>query len=886
MGDKLDSKNIDDGGVVPISLGDEMRSSYLDYAMSVIVSRALPDVRDGLKPVHRRIIYTMSEGGYEHDKPFRKSARIVGDVLGKYHPHGDAAVYEAMVRLAQPFSMGLPLVDGQGNFGSMDGDPPAASRYTEARLAKSAEALTTDLHSDTVDFQPNYDESLKEPCLLPARFPNFLVNGASGIAVGMATNVPTHNLGEVLDACIMLIDNPGATLEEIMTVLPGPDFPTGGEIIGLSGILNAFKTGRGAIVIRAKTKIEKIRNDRYAIVVTEIPYQVNKAKLLERIAQLANEKIIEGISELRDESDRYGVRVVVELKKDANPDVVLNQLFKNSQMQISFAVNMLGLLNGRPGLMSLMDILHAFIDFRYEIVVRRTRFELNKTRDRAHVLIGLAIAVANIDEIIRIIKTSPDTTTAKARLIEVDWVADEIEPLVRLVDDPNSIYKNGRCYLTDIQAQAILDLKLNRLTGLERTKISNELAALADKIKEYFTILGDKAKIFAIIRQEFVEVKESFAIARLTSISEVAQDIDDEDLIQKEDMVVTISHGGYIKRVPLNSYRAQRRGGKGKMGMTTKEEDFVYDMFVANTHCPVLFFSTTGIVYQMKVYKLPLASPQSKGKAMVNLFPTKPNETLSTVLALPENSKEWDSYDIVFATSRGTIRKNKLSDFLNVRASGKIAMKLENKDKLVGVALCKDDQDVLISTKFGKCVRFPVCELRIFNSHHSIGVRAIKLRDADEVISMAILNNGMFSAEERDEYIRYSNWLRRSNEEIVVDQQLETPARYKEMKATEQMLLSVTENGFAKRTSSFEYRTCGRGVQGVKNVEISSKNGAVVSVFPIDEEDDIMLVTDTGKLIRCPASDIRVTGRVSQGVILFRLNKNEKVVSAVRLVDK
>lgn len=878
-------ENIGSKDIMPVSLGDEMRSSYLDYAMSVIVSRALPDVRDGLKPVHRRIIYTMSEEGFDYGKPFKKSARIVGAVLGKYHPHGDGAVYEAMVRLAQSFSMEVPLVEGHGNFGSMDGDPPAASRYTEARLAKVSEALTTDLHSDTVDFQPNYDGSLLEPCLLPARFPNLLVNGTSGIAVGMATNIPTHNLGEVIDACVMIVDNPEVSLEEIMTVLPGPDFPTGGEIIGRSGILKAFQTGRGAITLRAKTKVEEIRKDRYAIVATEVPYQVNKAKLIERIAQLVNEKVIEGISDLRDESDRDGVRVVVELKRDANADVVLNQLFKNTQMQISFAVNMLALLNGRPGLMNLMEVLHAFVDFRYNVVVRRTRFELNKTRDRAHILIGLAIAVAHIDEVINIIKASPDPATAKVRLLAIDWPADDIEPLVRLVDDPHSVCIDGRCRLTDIQAQAILDLKLHRLTGLERTKISNDLSDLAGLIKQYLSILGSKDKVYQIIRKELVEVKEKYATPRLTTISDAVQDLDDEDLIQKEDMVVTVSHSGYIKRVPLSTYRAQRRGGKGKTGMTTKEEDFVHDMFVANTHTPVLFFSTSGIVYQMKVYKLPLATPQSKGKALINLFPTKQGESMSTVLALPEDSENWSSYDIVFATSRGTIRKNKLEDFLNIRSSGKIAMKMDNGEKLIGVALCRDDQDIMVSSRLGKCVRFPVSEVRVFNSHNSVGVRAIKLRESDEVISLAILNNGAFSVEERDDYVRYANWLRRSKEEILMDQQLEPPAKYEEMKAMEQMLLTVTEYGFAKRTSSFEYRTCGRGAQGVKNIEISDKNGAVVAVFPINDEDDIMLVTDTGKLIRCPVNDIRVTGRAAQGVILFRLNKNEKVVSAVRLID-
>ena len=872
-------------GIVPVLLEEEMKRSYLDYAMSVIVSRALPDVRDGLKPVHRRIIFSMVENGYDYNKPFHKSVRIIGDVLGKYHPHGDVAVYDAMVRMAQTFSMREILVKGQGNFGSMDGDPAAAMRYTEAKLSNIAHTLTEDLYSDTVDFRPNFDESLEEPTVLPVRFPNLLVNGAGGIAVGMATNIPTHNLGEVLDACILLADNPDASLEDIIACIQGPDFPTGGIIIGRGGILSAYKTGRGSIIIRSQTKIEEIRKDRQAIVVTEVPYQVNKSKLLEKIASLVNEKILDGISDLRDESDRDGVRVVIELKKDVNADVVLNQLYKNTQLQTSFGINMLALHNGRPKLMNLMEILQAFMEFRNEVVVRRARFELNKTRDRAHILIGLAIAVANIDEVIKIIRSSDDPAMAKKILLAKDWPAVDIEPLIRLVDDPNSIYSDGKCWLTEAQAQAILDLKLHRLTGLERTKISDELAQLAEKIKDLFDILGSKERILQIIRKELIQIREEFATPRRTLIEDGETDLEDEDFIQKEEMVVTISHGGYIKRVPLSTYRAQKRGGKGKVGMTTKDEDFVHDLFVASTLTPVLFFSTSGIVYQMKVYKLPLSTPQSKGKALVNLFPMKSDETLSTVLALPGDESVWDSYDIVFATSHGTIRRNKLVDFVEIRANGKIAMKLEPHEKLISVALCKENMDVLISSKLGKCVRFPVSDLRVFNSRSSTGVRAIKLLGDDKVIAMSILNNGTSSVSEREEYIRYSNWMRRSGEEIVHDQAMITPVKYEEMKKVEQILITITEKGFAKRTSSFEYRTCSRGTQGVKNIEMNSKNGAVVAVFAVAESDDVMLVTDSGKLIRCPVDGIRITGRTTQGVILFRLDKNEKVVSAVRLID-
>ncbi|MCR4623469.1 MAG: DNA gyrase subunit A [Alphaproteobacteria bacterium] len=861
-----------------------MKRSYLDYAMSVIVSRALPDVRDGLKPVHRRIIYSMIESGYDYNKPFRKSARIVGDVMGKYHPHGDTAIYEAMVRMAQPFSMEVPLVNGQGNFGSMDGDSAAAMRYTEARLSKIAHKLTEDLYLDTVDFQANYDESLKEPVLLPARFPNFLVNGANGIAVGMATNVPSHNLGEVIDACVKLIDDPDTPLDQLMEVIPGPDFPTGGIIIGRGGILSGFKTGRGSIIIRAKTHIETFRKDREAIVVTEIPYQVNKAKMIEKIASLVNEKVIEGISDIRDESDKDGVRVVIELKKDINAEVVLNQLYRSTQMQSSFGINMLALHNGRPKLMGLIEILKAFIEFRTEVVVRRTRFNLNKTRDRAHILIGLAIAVANIDRVIEIIKTSEDSATAKSRLIEIDWDAEEIEPLIKLVDDPNSIYFDGKCRLTDVQAQAILDLKLHRLTGLERTKISNELNQLSDQIKDFLSILASRERVKEIVKNELIEVREEFATPRVTSIEDNGAELEDEDFIQKEDMVVTISHCGYIKRVPLNTYRAQRRGGKGRIGMATKDKDFVEDVWVANTHTPVLFFTTIGMVYQMKVYRLPLATPQSKGKALVNLFPIKSDETLATALSLPDDPSTWDDYDIVFATSRGTVRRNKLSAFSNIPNKGKIAMKLEN-EKLISVALCKSGMDVFISTKSGKSIRFPLDDLRVFAGRSSVGVRVIKLLGDDEVISMAVLNNGTSTTEEREEYIRYSNWLRRTGEELDLDQKMDPPAKYDEMKSLEQMIMTITEKGFAKRTSSFEYRVTHRGGQGVKNIEVNSRNGKVIATFPVKDEDDVMLITDSGKLIRCPVDGVRITGRSAQGVIFLKVDSGEKVVSAVRLAD-
>ncbi len=878
----------DNSNIQPfVSLEEELKQSYLDYAMSVIVARALPDVRDGLKPVHRRILYGMKEVGCDYNKSFKKSARIVGDVMGKYHPHGDSAIYDSMVRMAQWFSMRDTLVDGQGNFGSIDGDSAAAMRYTEARLSKLASGMLDDIEKDTVEFQPNYDESLQEPALLPAKFPNLLVNGSGGIAVGMATNIPPHNLSDAIDACIAYINNPEIDIDELIGIIKGPDFPTGGTILGRAGIISAYRTGRGSLIVRSKSHFEEIRKDRQAIVITEIPYQVNKSKLIERIAEIVNEKIIEGISDLRDESNREGIRIVVELKKDAIPDVVLNQLYKYTQVQTSFSVNMLALINGRPKLMGLQEVIGHFVTFRKEVVVRRTRFELKKARNQAHILIGLAIAISNIDEVINLIKTSSDAGDAKRKLMEKYWDAQNVESLIRLVDDGGNVIENGKCRLTEIQAQAILDLKLQRLTGLERDKIADEISALIDKIKDLLSILGSKERIFGIVKDELVAVKSEFGTERRTEIVDAGSDIDIEDLIQKEDMVITVSNTGYIKRVPLTSYRAQKRGGKGKTGMTTKDEDFVSDLFVANTHTPVLFFSTSGIAYQMKVYKLPLATPQSKGKAMVNLLPLGAGESIATVLPLPEDSSLWEDLDIVFATSHGTIRRNKLSDFLNIRANGKIAMKLDDGERLISVDVCNDNNDILISSKMGKCVKFPLEQLRVFASRNSTGVRAIKLVGDDEVVSMAVLRGSNRTQEEREAYIRYLNSTRRSKDELDINIQtnIEKPEFFEEMQLDDQLLLTVTAKGYGKRTSVYEYRTTARGVQGVKNIEMSSKNGEVVSVFPVKENDEIMLVTNSGKLIRCSVDDIRITGRATQGVILFRLDKGEKVVSAARLPE-
>lgn len=879
--------------IAPVDISEEMRRSYLDYAMSVIVSRALPDVRDGLKPVHRRIIYSMFENGYDYNRPFRKSARIVGDVLGKYHPHGDIPVYEAMVRMAQPFSMRVPLVDGQGNFGSMDGDSAAAMRYTEARLAKVAHSLIDDIDKDTVDFMPNYDETLQEPTVLPASYPNLLVNGANGIAVGMATNIPPHNLGEVLDACCAYIDNPEISIDDLINIVPGPDFPTGGLILGYGGAKSAYYTGRGSVMMRAKATIEELYKDREAIIVHEIPYQVNKAALITRIAELVKEKKIEGISEIRDESDRQGVRVVIEIKRDFQADVVLNQLYKFTPLQTSFGMNMLAINNGRPMMMNLKDIIQAFVEFREEIIRRRTIFELNKARDRAHVLVGLAIAVENIDPVIELIRNAPNPQEAKDALLRKAWPAGEVETLVKLIDEPDRKVENGTYRLSEAQAKAILDLKLQRLTGLERDKIHEELITIGKEIKECLSILASREKLYGIMRDEFVAIRDEYGTPRRTKIEDIEYDTDIESLIQREEMVVTVTEAGYIKRVPLNAYKAQKRGGKGKSGMATKDEDFVTRLFVASTHTPVLFFSSKGLVYKMKVYKLPLGSPTSKGKPFINLLPLDEGETITTVMKLPECEDDCKDMSIMFATSQGNVRRNSLMDFVNVQSNGKIAMKLDEGDKLINVRICHEDNDIMLAARSGKCIRFPVTDVRVFVGRNSTGVRGIKLAEGDEVISMSILLHSDATSEERDEYARIASAIKRISAERGDDSCVSpedtgllnvlTTEKYKEMAEREQFILSVTSTGYGKRTSSYEYRVTGRGGQGIANMEMSARNKEIVSSFPIEDDNQIMMVTDGGKLIRMPVKDIRIAGRKTQGVILFRTAENERVVSVTWL---
>jgi len=879
---------------------DEMRRSYLDYAMSVIVSRALPDVRDGLKPVHRRILYAMKEGGYDSTKPYKKSARIVGDVMGKYHPHGDAAIYDAMVRMAQDFSMRLTLIDGQGNFGSMDGDPPAAMRYTEARLAKSAETLLEDIDKETVDFQPNYDEITVEPVVLPARFPNLLVNGAGGIAVGMATNIAPHNLGEVIDACVAYIKNPAISVDELIEIIPGPDFPTGGIIMGHSGCRAAFHLGRGSISIRARTEIEEIRKDRQAIIVTEIPYQINKVRLIERIAECVQEKIIDGISDLRDESDRDGVRIVIELKRDAMADIVLNQLFKHTPLQTSFGVNMLALNGGRPELMNLYSVISAFVDFRERVITRRTEHELGQARDRAHILVGLAVAVANIDEVITLIRKASDPSTARQELMARAWPARDVAPLIALVDEEGAV-KDGTYKMSETQAKAILDLRLHRLTGLEREKIGEDLQGVVAQIKDYLDILANRSRIFQIMTDELLAIREKFATPRKTTIEEQEFEADIEDLIQREDMVVTVSHAGYVKRVPLSTYRAQKRGGKGRTGMSTKDEDFVNDIFVASTHTPMLFFSSLGRVYKLKVYKLPLGNPQARGKALVNLLPLEQGETITTVMHLPEDEASWDKLNVVFATSAGTVRRNNLSDFSNIRPSGIIAMKLEESDHLIDVRTCTENDDILLASHQGKAIRFAVGDVRVFSGRTSMGVRGIKLAEGDVVISMSILKHVEAKAEERVAYIRQANALRRAangdngdeangsngsdDEDMSTDLTL-SQERFDELAGQEEFLLTVSERGFGKRTSAYEYRIAGRGGQGIWNMEMSDRNGPIVATFRVKDGQEIMLVTDGGQIIRMPVSDIRVAGRRTQGVTVFRVDELEKVVSVAALEDQ
>ncbi|WP_210215626.1 DNA gyrase subunit A [Mongoliimonas terrestris] len=881
-----------------------MKRSYLDYAMSVIVSRALPDVRDGLKPVHRRILYSMYENGYEWNKPYRKSARIVGDVIGKYHPHGDQSIYDALVRMAQTFSMRLPLIDGQGNFGSVDGDPAAAMRYTEVRLQKVTNALTDDLDKDTVDFTPNYDNSEREPSVLPARFPNLLVNGAGGIAVGMATNIPPHNLGEVIDATIRLMDQPETEIEDLMELIPGPDFPTGAQILGRSGIRQAYLTGRGSVVMRGRATVETVRKEREAIIIHEIPYQVNKATMVEKIAELVREKRVEGISDLRDESDRDGMRVVIELKRDAVADVVLNQLYRFSPLQTSFGVNMVALNGGRPQLMTIKDVLAAFISFRETVVSRRTKFLLAKARDRAHVLVGLAIAVANIDEVIALIRNAPDPATAREQLMTRRWPAYDVAPLIQLIDDPrHTVNEDGTYNLSEEQARAILDLRLQRLTALGRDEIAEELNKLADEIKEYLAILGSRERIMQIIRDELLEIKTAFATPRRTEILDSDADMEDEDLIAREDMVVTVSHAGYIKRVPLSTYRAQRRGGKGRSGMTTKDEDFVTRLFIANTHTPVLFFSSRGIVYKMKVWRLPLANPQSRGKYIKNLLPLREDERITSILALPEDEATWADLDVVFATRQGTVRRNKLSDFTSVNRNGKIAMKFDDEaDGIVGVETCTENDDFLLVTALGQCIRFPVPDVRVFKGRDSTGVRGIALADTDEIISLTILRHFEAAPSERTAYLKQASAFRKATgEEVEGDEPAVeaddaeegngdaalSPDRYAAMSAAEQFLLTVNEKGYGKRSSSFEFRTSGRGGKGIKATDQTKLDeiGKLVAAFPVESTDQIMLVSNGGQVIRVPVEGIRMVSRASKGVRIFNTAGAEKVVSVEHIAD-
>jgi len=893
------------GDISIITIEDELKRSYLDYAMSVIVSRALPDARDGLKPVHRRILYSMHDLNMTPERSYSKCARVVGDVLGRFHPHGDASVYMALVRMAQPFSMGLMLVDGQGNFGSVDGDMPASMRYTEARMAPAAVALLTDIEKDTVDFQPNYDEKELEPVVLPARIPNLLVNGAGGIAVGMATNIPPHNLGEVVDAAVALLDNPDMGDEALLDIVPGPDFPTGGEIMGRTAPRNALRDGRGSVIVRGRASVEEIRKDRDAIVITELPFQVNKQTLIERIAEMVREKRLEGISDVRDESDRQGMRIVIELKRDASGDVILNQLYRYTALQSSFGVNMLALNHGRPEQMGLRKLLELFLEFREEVVIRRVKFELAKARDRGHVLVGLAVAVANIDEVIHIIRSSADPAEARERLQAKSWPVGDMIALVELIADPRSMLIDGdKLNLTDEQARAILALTLSRLTGLGRDDIFGEARGLADTIQGHLTILSDRKNVLAIIREDLLVVKAQFAVPRRTLIGEGDAEMEDEDLIPREDMVVTVTHGGYVKRVALNAYRTQHRGGKGKSGMTMKDEDAITGVFSASTHTPVLFFATNGKAYKLKTWRLPLGNPQSRGKAFVNLLPIEPGDSIMNVLPLPENESEWDNYDIMFATKSGDVRRNKLSDFATVNRAGKIAMKLEDGDHMVGVSICNADDDILLTTKLGRAIRFKADDVRVFKGRDSTGVRGIRLQGDDEVISMAVLGRVDASPEERAAYVKHANAMRKAlagadadeeiatveaDDEDVADAAQEAPLaveRIAELGAAEQFILTVTETGFGKRSSAYEYRRTGRGGQGLTAHGLGGRAGTrLAAAFPVEESDDLMLVTDGGQMIRTPVGQVRIVGRSSQGVTIFRTGKDEKVVSVERLPD-
>ncbi len=886
------------GHVSPISIEAEVKRSYLDYAMSVIVSRALPDVRDGLKPVQRRILYSMNEQGHTPDRGYVKSARVVGDVMGKYHPHGDLSIYDTLVRMAQPFSMGLLLIDGQGNFGSVDNDPPAAMRYTECRLTRASMAILADLDKDTVDFKENYDGKEEEPSVLPSRIPNLLVNGAGGIAVGMATNIPPHNLGEIIDACLALIDDPNIALDAFLDIVPAPDFPTGGEIIGRSGARQALMTGRGSVVVRGVATIEEIRKDREAIIITSIPFQVNKAAMVERIGELVREKRIEGIGEMRDESDRNGMRVVVELKRDASAEVVLNQLYRFTPLQSTFPVNALALNRGRPEQMGLREMLGAFVTFREEVVVRRIRHELAKARDRAHVLVGLAIAVANIDEVIHIIRTSKDPAEARERLVARDWPIGDMMALIRLVADPRTIVvDDDRVRLTDEQTRAILALTLSRLTGLGRDEILSEGAELANIIQGHLDLLSSRDAIMGVVRAELVEVRAAFAVPRRSIIVEGDADVEDEDLIAREEMVITVTHAGYVKRTPLSTYRTQHRGGRGRSGMSTKNEDAVTRVFSASTHAPMLFFSSGGKAYKLKVWRLPLGTPTSRGKAFVNLFPIEPGETMTSILALPEDEASWDSLDVMFATRSGGVRRNKLSDFVQINRAGKIAMKLDEGDSIIGVGLCTSADDVLLSTAAGRCIRFAADDVRVFASRDSTGVRGVRLAEGDRVISMAILRAVPATPAERTAYLKIASAQRSAgsgegDEGVAAPEEDEetseglvvlTPERIAELANAEQIILTVSSEGFGKRTSAYDYRRTGRGGQGLIAQDLSRKGGRLIASFPVEEADELLLVTDQGQLIRVPVEQVRVAGRNTQGVTIFRTAQDEHVVSVERL---
>jgi DNA gyrase subunit A len=888
--------------VQPIAIEEEMRKSYLDYAMSVIVSRAIPDARDGLKPVHRRIVYAMQQGGYTHDKPFKKAANVVGDVMGRYHPHGDVAIYDALVRMAQPWSMSLMLIEGQGNFGSLDGDPPAAMRYTECRLDESASFLVADIDKDTVDFQDNYDGSRQEPVVLPARFPNLLVNGAGGIAVGMATNIPPHNLGEIVDATVAMIDDPGVSDADLLEIVPGPDFPTGALIVGRSGARLGLATGRGSVMMRGRTEIEELRSGRMAIIVSEVPYQVNKAGMVEKISELVRDKRVEGIAEMRDESDRDGVRVVIELKRDAVPDVVLNQLYRFSPLQTSFGVNMLALNGGRPEVLTLRSCLQSFIIFREEVVARRTKHDLAKARDRAHVLVGLAVAVANIDEVIETIRRSPDPGVARERLRERTWPAKDMGALIALVADPRSVLTEaGEIHMTDEQARAILALQLSRLTGLGRDELGDEAKGLAESIKDYLDILRSRPRIMDIIKKELAEVRDKFAVPRRTAFLDVELEIDDESLITREDMVVTVTRGGYVKRTALAEYRTQRRGGKGRSGMSTKEEDVVTRVFVASTHAPLLCFSSAGMVYKLKVWRLPQGDPRTRGKAFINLLPLEQGATITNVMALPEDEESWADLDVMFATRRGSVRRNKLGDFTNVNRAGKIAMKCEEGDAIVGVQTCSAAEDVLLTTVQGMCIRFPVSDVRVFAGRTSTGVRGVNLQDDDQVISMAILSHLDVESAEARAYLRRQNALRRAKgedeeahaegDEEAADAEGEveaeaslSPERIAQMEAAEQFLITIADDGYGKRSSSFDYRTTGRGGKGLIAHDLS-RGGRLVGCFPVEAGDEVLLVTDAGQLLRSGVGAVRIAARNTRGVVLIRLNEGERVVSVDRVAE-